>query len=85
MSQLSPWQLLVWIAGLEIISAPILIFIANSIMIGYYKVKEAHQKRVLGTTGKILETFTNELENKIKAVMPTKVKEESDNANKADL
>ena len=37
---LTAWQLLAWIVGLEIVSAPIIIVIVNSVVSGYFRYKE---------------------------------------------
>lgn len=59
---MAPWQVLVWIMGLELISAPIIIFTVNAISIGFFRAKEQHQARLLGSLGKILETAGNNLD-----------------------
>jgi hypothetical protein len=52
---MAQWQVLVWILGLELISAPVIIFVVNAINIGKYKAQEQHQARMISTLGKILE------------------------------
>lgn len=68
---LSPWQLLMWIAGLELISIPLLIFLINSIIIGYFKIKEQHQAKMLKALGVMIESFGQK-----NGVVTDKIKEE---------
>ena len=42
MANLNPWQLLAWIVGLELLSAPIIVFIINSATNGYFRAKGIH-------------------------------------------
>lgn len=58
MTALNPWQLLLWIAGLELISVPLIIFTANAIMIGYFKAKENHVAKMLNAFSATVENFT---------------------------
>ena len=64
MSVLNPWQLLVWIAGLELISVPLIIFMINAIVIGYFKVKEQHQAKFINALGELFKQAGNELSAK---------------------
>ena len=59
---MAPWQVLVWILGLELISAPVIIFVANAINIGRYRAQEQHQARMIATLGKILEELGTKLD-----------------------
>lgn len=59
---MAPWQVLVWILGLELISAPVIIFVVNAITIGKYKAQEQHQARMIATLGKILEELGTKLD-----------------------
>lgn len=63
-SSMNPWQVLVWIAGLEVISIPLVIFMVNAIVIGYYKVKEQHQVRMLNALGGLFEKIGNDISSK---------------------
>lgn len=64
-SILNPWQLLVWIAGLELISVPLIIFMINAIVIGYFKVKEQHQIKFINALSELLKQAGNDLSAKI--------------------
>lgn len=66
MITLTPWQMILWIAGLELISIPLIIFTVNAIMIGYFKLKEKHAAELIGGIGKVFETLGNDLTKKIK-------------------
>lgn len=70
MTALNPWQLLLWIAGLELISVPLIIFTANAIMIGYFKAKENH-------IAKMLNAFSGTIENITKTVFAKTSKEDN--------
>lgn len=72
---LAPWQVLVWLMGLELLSAPIIIFTVNAISIGFFRAKEQHTARMLASFGKMLETMGGKLD---------KIKEEIGDVNKAD-
>lgn len=61
MSVLNPWQLLVWIAGLELISVPLIIFMINAIVIGYFKAKESHAAKMMNALGAAFEKVGNDI------------------------
>jgi hypothetical protein len=63
---LNPWQLLVWIAGLELISAPLLIFVINSAFVGWFRAKEQHQAKTLNALGSVIEEVGNKIEKRLK-------------------
>lgn len=76
---LNAWQLLIWIVGLELLSAPILVFIINSAANGYFKAKEQHYGRVAGAIGKAMESNGKALEKAINnLVAKTKPEEKSE-------
>ncbi len=76
---LNAWQLLIWIVGLELLSAPILVFIVNSATNGYFKAKEQHYGRVAGAIGKAMESNGKALEKAINnLVAKTKPEEKSE-------
>lgn len=52
---MTPTMMLLWIAGLEVISVPILIFTFNAMMIGYHKIKEEHRMRMIKALGETFE------------------------------
>lgn len=58
MSFLNPWQLLAWIVALELISVPLIIFCVNSIIIGYFKMKEQHSARIAKAGSEALKSLT---------------------------
>lgn len=58
---MNPWQMLLWIAGLELISIPLFIFTFNSIMIGYYKIKEQHQVKIINGLSEVLKKTGDDL------------------------
>lgn len=64
-SVLNPWQLLAWIAGLELISIPLIIFTVNAIVIGYFKVKEQHQIKFMNALGGLFEKVGNDISKKM--------------------
>ena len=64
---LTAWQMLLWIAGLELISIPLCIFMFNSIMIGYYKIKEQHQTRFMKAISEVIAKAGNDLSNLAKS------------------
>lgn len=57
---LSPWQTLLWIAALELISLPLIAGFVRSIIDGYFKAKEEHAGRVLNSLGKTIEQIGKE-------------------------
>lgn len=61
---LNAWQLLLWIAGLELISVPLIIFTANAIVIGYFKTKQNFVTTTIRSFGKVLEDVGKEMLNK---------------------
>lgn len=63
---LTAWQLLAWIVGLEIVSAPIVIVIANSVVSGYFRYKEQHVGRITKAVGEAMEKMIKDIESKIK-------------------
>lgn len=57
---LTPWQLLLWIVCLEILSAPLIAVLINTVIVGYFKVKESHiakMAKALGKTLNVLKTM----------------------------
>lgn len=61
---LNSWQMLLWIAGLELISVPLIIFMANAIVIGYFKTKQNFIATTVRSFGKVLEDTGKGLLNK---------------------
>jgi len=58
---LTPWQMLIWIAGLELISIPLVVVTANSIISGYFKAKEMHFLKIIKALGEFLEKTGQDL------------------------
>lgn len=77
---LNAWQLILWILGLEIVSAPIVVAVVKAIMDGYFHCKEMHFGRVAGVVGKILESNGKELKKVVKDISNLKAKENSENS-----
>jgi len=63
---MNPWQMLLWIAGLELISIPLFIFTINAIVIGYFKVKEQHQVKIMDGLSAVIKKAGDDLVNKAK-------------------
>lgn len=62
---LTPWQMLLWIAGLELISVPLFIFTFNAIAIGYFKLKEQHQSRIMNGLSEVFKKAGTDLEKMV--------------------
>lgn len=85
MASLTPMQLLLWIAGLELISIPLIIFTANAIMIGFFRAKEQHQGRVANSISLSFEKIAKEVSDKLNEKIATfSKKEEAHNDSEAD-
>lgn len=65
MAFLNPWQLMLWIAGLELISVPLFVCTANMILGTYFKLKSTHQIKFMKALGEVLELAGNNLTNKM--------------------
>ena len=63
---LTAWQLLAWIVGLEIVSAPIIIVVVNSVISGYFRYKEQHVGRMAKAIGEAMENMIKAIESKNK-------------------
>lgn len=50
-STLNPWQLLLWIVGLELLSLPLIVGGINSAFNGYFKAKEQHVGKLAKAIG----------------------------------
>ena len=73
---MNPWQILLWIAGLELISIPLFIFTINAIVIGYFKIKEQHQVKIMNGLSEVLKKTGDDL-TKMATDKLTKNKEET--------
>ena len=64
MNNLTAWQLLLWIVGLELLSAPLIVASVSAVISGYFKAKEEHigkMTKAAGTTiTQIAESFKKE-------------------------
>lgn len=60
----TPWQILLWIVALELVTAPLLCMIFSSVFNAYYRAKDAHIGRVLNALGKTIEAATNKITKK---------------------
>lgn len=56
---LTPFQAFVWVVCLELVTALIIIFVSNTIMIGRMKVKEQHQVKLMKGIAELIETKLN--------------------------
>ena len=65
MADLSFWQLLFRIVAILMIVGPIIAIWVNVMIIGYFRVKEAHTNRNLGAFVKALEQTANTIAEKI--------------------
>ena len=61
-AQMAPWQLLLWIVGLEVITLPLLVGFAKSIITGYF----AEKRKYLGDLAKALGETVSKMANDIK-------------------
>ena len=57
---LTPWQTLLWIAAVELISLPLIAGFVRTIIDGYFKAKEEHIGRVFNSLGKAIEQIGKE-------------------------
>ena len=60
MGNLSPWQLLLWIAGVELITLPLVIFCGKSIIHGYFESKREYLTSLLNAAGKTIEQMVKD-------------------------
>lgn len=72
LENLTPWQMLLWIVGLEIISAPIIVTVANSIINAKYKAQELHMARMAKAVGGVLEKIGNDMSSKLPDILKPK-------------
>lgn len=63
---MNPWKMLLWIAGLELISIPLFIFTINAVIIGYYKVKEQHQAKHMNAISEVIKKAGSDFAQSIK-------------------
>lgn len=64
-SQLTPWQLLLWIAAVEMISIPLVVFMCTAINNAKNRAKEQHVARTFAMFGKAFEKTVNDILPKI--------------------
>ena len=64
LANLNAWQLLLWISGLEILSAPIIVTIVNSVQNNRYKAREAHIGRMSKAFGEMLTKVAEDIQKK---------------------
>lgn len=74
---LTAWQMLLWIVGLEIISAPIIVTVANSIINAKYKARELHAARMAKAVGGVLEKIGNDVNSKLPDILKAKTETEN--------
>ena len=63
---MAPWQVLLWIAGVELISIPLIAFTMNTIFIGYFKLKEQHFVKMLNSVATVLNATVDAATNKLR-------------------
>ena len=63
---MAPWQILLWIAGVELISIPLIVFTTNAIFIGYFKLKEQHFVKMLNSVTTVLNAMIDAATNKLR-------------------
>ena len=66
LNTLSPWQLLLWIVCLEILSVPLIAILVNAIIVGYFKAKRDHFGKIATSFSKALEKITTDIMEKAK-------------------
>ena len=61
LSLLSPWQLMLWIVCLEVLSIPLIVILVNSIIIGYFKAKRDHIGKMANSFAKAFEKIADNM------------------------
>lgn len=64
MSMLSPWQLILWIFAVELVSLPLLSAFVSSIFNGYFKAKERHTSVMANAISEGLQKASNMITGK---------------------
>lgn len=64
MWNLNPWQTLLWIAALEIITLPLLVGFISSIFDAWFRAKEKSIGRLVRATGKMLTEIGKSIKEK---------------------
>ena len=80
LSMLNPWQLLLWIIALEVVSIPLFIWFFGAVFSSYYREKEKHSGRMANAIGTALTKTANDnlgkLTDAINKVIEMKTKKE---------
>ncbi len=63
---LTPFQAFVWVVCLELVTALIIIFTSNAIMIGKMKVKEQHQIKIMKGLTELIKNELNKSSAEVK-------------------
>lgn len=63
MLSLTPMQLFIWIVCLELISAPIIVFVATAIIIAKRRSKEQYITTMLKGTASAIETYDKSIDD----------------------
>ena len=70
MANLTPWQLLLWIAAVGMILVPLIGILVNTIIIGYFNAREKFYYRMASNFAKAFEkafkTMNEEIEKRMK-------------------
>lgn len=58
---LNPWQTLLWIVALEVVSLPLIVAAISSIIDRYYRSKEAHSARIMKAIANTIDEVTKKI------------------------
>lgn len=63
MGYLTPLQFILWIAALELVTAPVLILLFSGFCTAYYKAKDIHIARICQSLAKVIDAAGKEKTN----------------------
>lgn len=66
MLNLTPWQLLLWIAAVLMISVPLISILVNTIITGYFTAKEKHVYKMTNNFSNVAKEFIKTIEERKK-------------------
>ena len=66
MDKLNAWQLLLWIVGLELLSAPLIVASVSAVINGYFKAKEEHVGKMAKAAGTTITQLAESLKKEDK-------------------
>lgn len=64
-SAFTPWQFILWIVCVEMVSIPLIAILVGTIINGYFRAKENHVSRVMNAAAKAFEKITDDLTKKM--------------------